>query len=130
MMVNSASSCLTDLLSPDKKNASPSVRIQMVFCFCAYRNKGNVEDAVLLLFNSPLTHFELPKSFVRTLFIDFSSAFNSIRPHVMVKKFLDVNVNVNIVYWIVEVLTNRPQHDRLNDVPSDVLLINTGSPQG
>ena len=44
----------------------------------AYRARRGVEDAKLCILNSVYKHLELPKSYVRILFVDFSSAFNTI----------------------------------------------------
>ena len=50
----------------------------------AYKAKRNVEDACLLFTNNILKHLEKNRNYARVLFIDFSSAFNTIQPHVMV----------------------------------------------
>ena len=59
----------------------------------AYKHNGSTEDATLTLLHNAYTHLEKPGSFVRILFIDFSSAFNIIQPHLMASKFLKIDVN-------------------------------------
>ena len=93
----------------------------------AYKEKRNVEDAVL---NNLLKHLETPKAYVRALFIDFSSAFNTIQPHLMIDKLLNLNVNTNIAAWILDFLTARPQFVHINGMLSDTILTHTGAPQG
>ena len=39
------------------------------------------------------------------LFIDFSSAFNTIKPHIMMRKLYDMNVNCNLIKQIFNYLT-------------------------
>ena len=68
--------------------------------------------------------------------MDFSSAFNSIQPHVLIKRLLDLDVNTDLVLWIRQFLCDRPQRVRLNSrfcdqpVLSGELVLNTGVPQG
>ena len=54
----------------------------------AYKTKRGVEDTVLVFVNNALKHMESLKTFVCILFIDFSSAFNTIQPHILVEKLL------------------------------------------
>ena len=73
---------------------------------------------------------------VRVLFVDFSSAFNTIQTHVLIKKLLNLEVNPDLILWIRQFLCDRPQRDRLNGplcrdlVLSDEIVVNTGAPQG
>ena len=48
-------------------------------------------------------------SFVRILFIDFSSAFNTIQPHALAHKLTQAGVNAKLVLWIVNFLIERTQ---------------------
>ena len=47
--------------------------------------------------------------FVQILFINFSSAFNTIQPHLMASKLLKLNVNQLLILLIVIFLVNRSQ---------------------
>ena len=58
-------------------------------------------------------HLDSPGNYCRTLFVDFSSAFNTIQPRILIEKLLHMNVNKHICAWILEFLTNRPQFVRL-----------------
>ena len=93
------------------------------------------------------------------MFYDFSSAFNTIQPHLLADKLLKMNVSPSTVLWVLDYLTNRPQFVRLqsgcnsslsqntasscvsstnpstkmkkqSDLMSDVIFTNTGAPQG
>ena len=60
---------------------------------------------------------------VRILFIDFSSAFNPIQPHILLQKLVALNVNRK--------LTMRSQYTKLKNIKSsDIAITNTGAPQG
>ena len=101
--------------------------------FAYSRNKGT-EDAINTLLHYVYSHLETPKSYARLLFLDFSSAFNTIQPHLMARKLLDMNVNPRLIEWVFSFLVNRPQKVRLalgsNEVWSDEIVTNTGAPQG
>ena len=100
----------------------------------AYKTKRGVEDAILLFTNNVYNHLDIPKSYVRTLFIDFSSAFNTIQPHLLIPKLLNMGVSNKSSMWILEFLTNRPQFVFIKSgdhaYNSSTLITNTGAPQG
>lgn len=89
---------------------------------------------MLVFLDNVLRHLETPKSYCRILFVDFSSAFNTIQPHLLIPKLQDINLNKSLIIWKVDFLTNRLQHVRLKnndlDVTSDLIMTNTGAPQG
>ena len=101
----------------------------------AYTAHRCVEDATLSLTDFVLHHVDKPnnarqKKFIKILFVDFSSAFNTIQPHIMMQKLINMNVNPSLILWIESFLTDRPQYVKFNDVKSDVVITNTGAPQG
>ncbi|KAI3369651.1 hypothetical protein L3Q82_025362, partial [Scortum barcoo] len=49
----------------------------------AYRS---TEDAVSIALHTALTHLQLPNTYVRMLFVDFSSAFNTVIPDKLILK--------------------------------------------
>ena len=82
------------------------------------------------MLNSVYKHLETPKSYARILFVDFSSAFNTIQPHLLLRKFMNMNVNPSLIKWISDFLTNRTQSVRIKSCQSSTVTINTGAPQG
>ena len=96
----------------------------------AYRANRCVEDAVALTLHNILKHLELSNSYVRVLFIDYSSAFNTIVPIKLYKKLQDMSIPVNICNWLLDFFLNRPQYDKLDNVSSSTKVLNTGAPQG
>jgi len=77
-----------------------------------------------------LQHLESPGTFASILFIDFSSAFNTIQPHQMIKKLCHLNIPSLLIRWVLSFLTNRPQALRIGTVTSSTIITNTGAPQG
>jgi len=96
----------------------------------AYRQNRSTDDATLTLLNNSYTHLEEPGSFVRILFIDFSSAFNTIQPHLMALKLQSLDVNPKLILWIVSFLTNRTQSVCFQGCLSNSRTTYSGSPQG
>ena len=82
------------------------------------------------------------------MFFDFSSAFNTIQPHLLAQKLKNMCLHPNIIKWILHYLTDRPQHVRLQNnranrqpqtntscnrdafITSDTINTFTGAPQG
>ena len=90
----------------------------------AYRPGRGVEDATVTLLHFLYRHLEGAKAQARLLFIDFSSAFNTIQPPFS----REVKLDFNLVGWILDFLTNRSQCVRVNGSFSNPSSI--GSPQG
>lgn len=83
------------------------------------------------LLNLVFKHLEGSKTHARLLFVDFSSAFNTIQTHIFINKLInDFSLDFNVVGWILDFLTNRTQRVRVNGHTSDVLISSTDSPQG
>ena len=103
-------------------------------CQFAYKSKRSVDDAILIFVDNIYKHIEVSKTFCRIMFIDFSSAFNTIQPRMLVEKLMIRNVNKHICAWIFDFLTNRPQFVRLlanNETYfSETSILSTGAPQG
>ena len=100
----------------------------------AYTPNRNTEDAILTVTHAVLKHLEKPKASARMLFLDFSSAFNTIQPHLLMRKLMVMDTNPVIIRWLCSFLTDRPQRVVVRssttlEVSSEVRT-NTGAPQG
>ncbi len=76
-----------------------------------------------------LTHLENKDSYVRMLFIDFISAFNTIIPQLLINKLNLLGLNNSLCNWIVDFLTGRPQSVRVGHNTSSTTTLRTGAPQ-
>ena len=85
----------------------------------AYLEGRSVEDANLVLHHELQQHLDQPRTYARLMFIDFSSAFNTIQPHIMIEKLINMNVNSNLILWINSFLTKRFQYVRFKDAISN-----------
>ncbi|KAK3569503.1 hypothetical protein QTP86_032108, partial [Hemibagrus guttatus] len=77
-----------------------------------------------------LTHLDNKDSYIRMLFIDFSSAFNTIIPQYLIEKLNLLGLNTFLCNWILDFLTGRPQSVRIGNSLSSTTTLNTGAPQG
>ncbi|TWW71548.1 putative RNA-directed DNA polymerase from transposon BS [Takifugu flavidus] len=96
----------------------------------AYRANRSVDDAVNLALHSILQHLDSPGTYARILFVDFSSAFNTICPALLQDKLSQLSVPDSLCRWSTHFLTDRRKYVRLGKTVSDSITISTGSPQG
>jgi hypothetical protein len=96
----------------------------------AYRKDRSTKDACLSLDYYIRSHLESSKAYVRVLFVDFSSAFNTISPNILVDRLKSMNVPNVFSNLILSFLRDRQQYVKLNSQISDVLSCSTGCPQG
>ena len=75
----------------------------------AYRRNRCTDDAVLYILENIYPHLEKTGSSVRLIFIDFSSAFNTIQPHLLLQELLNMTLPSSVISWIFDYRTNRFQ---------------------
>ena len=63
------------------------------------------------------------------LFIDYSSAFNTIVPSKLIAKLRTLGLNASLCNWILDFLTDHLHVVRLGNNTSATLTLNTGAPQ-
>ncbi|KAL0199314.1 hypothetical protein M9458_007854 [Cirrhinus mrigala] len=73
----------------------------------AYRPNRSMDEAISSTLHLALTHLENKDSYVRMLFIDFSSAFNTIIPQQLINKLNLLGLNTSLCNWILDFLTGR-----------------------
>ena len=67
------------------------------------------DDAISTTLHTALTHLDKRNTYVRMLFIDCSSAFNTIVPTKRVIKFETLGLDTALCNWVLDFLTGRPQ---------------------
>ncbi len=88
------------------------------------------DDAISSTLHLALTHLENKDSYVRMLFIDFSSAFNTIIPQQLINKLNLLGLNNSLCNWILDFLTGRPQSFCVGHNTSSTTTLSTGAQQG
>ncbi|KAI4889747.1 hypothetical protein NFI96_019341, partial [Prochilodus magdalenae] len=96
----------------------------------AYRPNRSTDDAISTTLHLALTHLDNRDTYVRMLFIDFSSAFSTIIPQHLIGKLDLLGLNTSLSNWILDFLTGRPQSVRIGRNTSSTTTLSTGAPQG
>ncbi|KAK3529347.1 hypothetical protein QTP70_029128, partial [Hemibagrus guttatus] len=115
--------CLVSIQDPDTTWSLD--RLQF-----AYRPNHSMDDAITTTLHLSLTHMDNKDTYVRMLYIDFSSAFNTIIPQHLIKKLSLLGLNTSLCNWILNFLTGRPQLVRIGNSFSSTSTLSTGAPQG
>ncbi len=97
------------------------------FAYCSNRS---TDDAIAFTLHTALSHLENKNTYGRMLFVDYSSAFNTIVPATLVAKLQSLGLNRSLCSWILDFLTGRSQVFRMGNNTSSPLVLNTGAPQG
>ncbi len=90
----------------------------------------STDDAIAFTLHTAHSHLEKKNTYVRMLFVDYSSAFNTIVPATLVVKLQTLGLNRSLCSWILDFLTGRSQVVRMGNNTSSPLILNTGAPQG
>ncbi len=96
----------------------------------AYRSNLSTDDANAFTLHTALSHLENKNTYVRMLFVDYSSAFNTIVSATLVAKLQTLGLNRSLCSCILDFLTGRSQVVRMGNNTSSPLILNTGAPQG
>ncbi len=87
----------------------------------AYRSNRSTDDAIAFTLHTALSHLENKNTYVRMLFVDYSSAFNTIVPAQLVAKLQTLGLNRSLCSWILDFLTGRSQVVRMGNNTSSPL---------
>ncbi|KAK2905565.1 hypothetical protein Q8A73_009508 [Channa argus] len=96
----------------------------------AYRPNRSTSHAIAAASHYSLSHLENKDSYLRILFIDCSSAFNTVIPHKLTHKLSILGLHPTLCDWLLDFLTGRPQSVRIGNRTSARLITNIGTPQG
>ena len=92
----------------------------------AYRPNRSIDDAISIALHTAPCHLDKRKKYVRILFIDYSSTFNTILPSKLINKLRTLGLNTSLCNWSLNFLTGRPQVVRVGNNTSATLILNTG----
>jgi gmma-aminobutyric acid receptor subunit gamma/cGMP-dependent protein kinase 2 len=76
-----------------------------------------------------LPHLDKNNTYLRIIFIDYSSAFNIIVPSKLIIKLEALGLNPALCNWVLDFLTGHPQVVKVENNISTSLTLNTGAPQ-
>ena len=96
----------------------------------AYKKDRSSKDACIALDHHLRSHLDQPLSYARILFVDFTSAFNTIVPNILLDRPKTLGVPFYLRSMIKSFLVDRQQFVRIGGHKSDVLNCDIGCPQG
>ena len=70
----------------------------------AYQKHIGVEDAILYMLHWVYAYLDVPGSYVRIMFFDVSSAFNTIWPPILKDKIPGMGVAPSLTSWIIHIV--------------------------
>jgi hypothetical protein len=92
----------------------------------AYRPNRSTDDAISIALHTALSHLDKRNTYVRMLFIDYSSVFNAIVSTKLITKLRTLGLNTSFRNWILDFLTGRHQVVRVRNNTSAMLFLNSG----
>jgi hypothetical protein len=95
---------------------------------CATRKA--TDDAISIALCTALSYLDKRNTDVRMLFVNYSSAFNTIVPSKLITKLWSLELITSLCNWILDFLTGHPQVVWVGNNTSATLILNTGAPQG
>ena len=119
--------CFERTILPKISNCTKTIMDNLQF---AYISNRSTDDAIITLIHELTQHLDKGSNYARCLFIDYSSAFNTMQPHILINRLAEYNVPARLQLLILDFLTNRQQYVRTEAELSSTITINTGAPQG
>ncbi len=87
-------------------------------------------DALVYLLHKAFTATDALGTYVRTVLVDYSKAFDHINHSLLITKLEVLGVPSILLEWIASFLNQRKQRVKIGDVTSQWITLNGGVPQG
>ena len=81
----------------------------------AYLPNRSTDDTICIVLHTALTHLDKRNTYVRRLFIDYISAFNTIVPSMLITKASTLGRNISLGNWILDFQSGCPQVVRVGN---------------
>ena len=97
----------------------------------AFRPNKATDDVIYIALHTALSHLDKRNTYVRMLFIDYSSAFNTIVPSKLITKLRTLELNTSLCNWILDFLMGRPHVVRVCNNSNTIIKFsddNSGRP--
>ena len=72
---------------------------------------ASTDDAISIALHTALSHLDKMNTYVRMLFIDYSSAVNTIVPSKLINKLKTLGLKTSLCNWILDFVMGRPPGD-------------------
>ena len=90
----------------------------------------STDDAIAIRLHTALSHLDKRNTYVRMLFNDYSSAFNTIVPSKLIIKLEALGLNPALCNWVLDTLTGHLQVVKVGNNIATSLILNTGPHTG
>ena len=94
-----------------------------------FRRGYSTLDNITILITDILLAFHR-KQYVETIFIDVAKAYDSVIPHIMIKKLQELQINGKMAFIIYKLITQRRLLIKYNNTGSEKCSTSMGLPQG
>ena len=121
------SKCFEKVILPKISACTSPFMDNLQFVYLPIRS---IDDALITLLHELTQHLDSRSNFARCLFIDYSSAFNTMQPHILIDRLAEYNVPARLQLLVLDFLTDRKQRVKTDTEQSSIRTINTGAPQG
>ncbi|KAK3520088.1 hypothetical protein QTP70_013045 [Hemibagrus guttatus] len=120
--------CFETLIRDFITSSIPDTLDLLQFAYCS---NHSTEDTIAHLHHTAQSHLDSRKgNYVKMLFVDYSSAINTIIPSILTTKLEILGLSLSLCRWISNFLTDRPQAILVSKHVSPSLTLSTGAPQG
>ncbi|KAK3506846.1 hypothetical protein QTP70_029253, partial [Hemibagrus guttatus] len=102
--------CFERLVLRHIKTQLPPSLDPLQFAYCPNRS---TDDAITTTLHLAFIHLDNKDAYVRMLFINFGSAFNTIIPQHLIEKLSLLGLNTSLCTWILDFLTGRPHSNHI-----------------
>ena len=76
----------------------------------AYQSKESINNATTTLIHDLTQHLDDKSKYARCLLIDYSSAFNTMQPHILVNRLAAYSGPASLQLLVLDFLTDRQQY--------------------
>ena len=101
-----AMKCFERLVMAHINSILTDTRDPLQFTYCPNRS---TDDAISITLHTALCYLDKRNIYVRMLFIEYSSAFNTIVPTKLITKLRTLGLNTSLCNWILDFLTATPR---------------------
>jgi hypothetical protein len=97
--------CFQRLVMTHINNIIPDALDHLQF---AYSTKRSTDDAISIALHIALSNLDKRNIYMRIVFIDYSSVFNTIVPSRLITKLRTLELNNSLCHWFLDFLTGHP----------------------
>ena len=121
--------CFERVILPKISSHTKPIMDKLQFAYLPNRSTDDATTTLIHELSQHLDHKSKSK-YARCLFIDYSSAFNTMQPHTLINRLAEYNIPARLQLFVLDFLTDRKQYVRTEIELSSTTSINTGAPQG